>query len=241
MSAVAPSAPLAAGPRAPGVLASAWVIARKDLAIEFRTRSAFVSALVLSLLSIVIFYFAWDPTAIRAADLAPGVLWVTFTFSGLLGLHRSFGVEQRDGAMDALLVAPVPREGIFLGKAFANLVFVLGVQAVALPAVALFYNLPVGPSFGALAALMVLASIGLVAVGTMFAGMTVNTRLAELLLPVLAMPFFVPIVMPAAKVTALLLAGRPLAEAVAWLRILLAFDLVFAYACMLLFPLTLDD
>jgi heme exporter protein B len=226
---------------APGLLASAWVIARKDLAIEFRTRSAFLSALVLSLLSIVIFFFAWDPTAIGPADLAPGVLWVTFTFSGLLGMHRSFGVEQHDGAMDALLVAPVPRESIFLGKAFANLVFVVGVQAVALPAVALFYNLPIGPAFIPLAALMLLASIGLVAVGTMFAGMTANTRLAELLLPVLAMPFFVPIVMPAAKTTALLLAGRPLSEAYAWLRILLAFDLVFAYACMLVFPLTLDD
>lgn len=230
-----------AGATAPGILAAAWVIARKDLAIEFRTRSAFLSALVLSLLSIVIFYFAWDPTAIGPSDLAPGVLWVTFTFSGLLGMHRSFGVEQHDGAMDALLVAPVPRESIFLGKAFANLVFVAGVQAVALPAVALFYNLPIGPAFVPLAALMLLASIGLVAVGTMFAGMTANTRLAELLLPVLAMPFFVPIVMPAAKVTALLLAGRPIGEAYAWLRILLAFDLVFAYACMLVFPLTLDD
>lgn len=226
---------------APGILASAWLIARKDLAIEFRTRSAFLSALVLSLLSVVIFFFAWDPTAVGAADLAPGVLWVTFTFSGLLGMHRSFGVESHDGAMDALLIAPVPREGIFLGKALANLVFVLGVQAVALPAVALFYNLPIGPSLGALALLMVLASVGLVAIGTMFAGMTANTRLAELLLPVLALPFFVPIVMPAAQATARLLAGRPLSESWDWIRILLAFDLVFAYLCMLVFPLTLDD
>jgi len=227
---------------APGLLASAWTIARKDLAIEFRTRSAFLSALVLSLLAIVIFYFAWDPTAIRATDLAPGVLWVTFTFSGLLGLHRSFGVEQHDGAMDALLVAPVPRESIFLGKALANLAFVLGVQAVALPAVALFYNLPLdGRAFALLAGVMVLAALGLVSIGTMFAGMTANTRLAELLLPVLALPFFVPIVMPAAKLTAAVLAGRPSAEAVAWLRILLAFDLVFAYVCMLVFPFTLDD
>lgn len=227
--------------RAPGLLAAAWIVARKDLAIEFRTRSAYLSALVFSLLAIVIFYFAWDPTAIGPADLAPGVLWVTFTFSGLLGLHRSFGVEHQDGAMDALLVAPIPRESVFLGKALANLAFVLGVQAVALPAVALFYNLPIGPALGPLAALMVLASVGLVAVGTMFAGMTANTRLAELLLPVLALPFFVPIVLPAAKTTALLLAGRPVSEAFAWLRILLAFDLVFAYACMLVFPFTLDD
>ena len=226
---------------APGVLATALRIARKDLAIEFRTRSAFLSALVLSLLSIVIFYFAWDPTAVGPAVLAPGVLWVTFTFSGLLGLHRSFGVEAEDGAMDALLVAPVPREAIFLGKALANLAFVLGVQAVALPAVALFYNLPIGAAAVPLAPVLALAAVGSVAVGTLFAGIAANTRLAELLLPVLALPFFVPIVMPAAQATAKLLAGRPLAESFAWLRILLAFDLVFAYACMLVFPATLDD
>ena len=226
---------------APGVLATALRIARKDLAIEFRTRSAFLSALVLSLLSIVIFFFAWDPTAVGPAVLAPGVLWVTFTFSGLLGLHRSFGVEAEDGAMDALLVAPVPREAIFLGKALANLAFVLGVQAVALPAVALFYNLPIWAAAVPLAAVLALAAVGLVAVGTLFAGIAANTRLAELLLPVLALPFFVPVVMPAAQATAGLLAGRPLAETFAWLRILLAFDLVFAYACMLVFPATLDD
>ena len=223
------------------MLATALRIARKDLAIEFRTRSAFLSALVLSLLAIVIFYFAWDPTAVAPAVLAPGVLWVTFTFSGLLGLHRSFGVESADGAMDALLVAPVPREAIFLGKALANLAFVLGVQAVSLPALALFYNLPVGSAAAPLAAVLVLAAIGLVAIGTLFAGVAANSRLAELLLPVLALPFFVPVVMPAAQATARLLAGRPLAETMDWLRILIAFDLVFCWACMVVFPHTLDD
>ena len=227
--------------RGPGTFAAAWMIARKDLAIEFRTRSAFLSALVLSLLAIVIFYFTWDPTAIGALDLAPGVLWVTFTFSGLLGLHRSFGVELRDGAMDALLTAPVSREAIFLGKALANLVFVVGVQAIALPAIALFYNLPISGSLLPLSAVMVLAAVGLVSVGTLFAGITSNTRLAELLLPVLALPFFLPVVMPAAQATSTLLAGRPLAEAFPWLRILLAYDLVFLYVCTLAFPFTLDD
>src|SRR3954466_12370171 len=80
------------------ILSDAWLIARKDLAIEFRTRSAFLSAVVFALLGLVIFYYAWDPTAVSVTDLAPGVLWVIFTFSGLLGLHRSFGVEAADRA-----------------------------------------------------------------------------------------------------------------------------------------------
>ncbi|MFL5581397.1 MAG: heme exporter protein CcmB [Gemmatimonadaceae bacterium] len=231
----------AVGARELGIVEAALLVARKDLAIEFRTRTAFFSALVFALLAIVIFYFAWDATAVSSADLAPGVLWVIFTFSGLLGLHRSFGVEQSGRAIDGLLASPVPRESIFVGKALANLLFVLGVQAVAIPAVALFYNLPLGAVALPLAGIAVLAAVGLVAVGTLFSAMAVNTRLAELLLPMLSLPFFVPIVMPAAQTTARLLSGRPVAEAWPWLRILLAFDLVFVFACAVAFPYTVEE
>ena len=223
------------------MLSDAWLIARKDLTIEFRTRSAFFSAAVFSLLAIVIFFFAWDATAVAAIDLAPGVLWVIFVFSGLLGMHRSFGVEEPDRAIDGLIAAPIARESIFLGKAIASLVFVLAIQAVAIPAVALFYNLPLGRIGGAIAAIAVLAAIGLVAVGTLFSAMAVNTRLAELLLPMLALPFFVPIVIPAAQATAKLMSGRPVGDAVAWLKLLVAFDIVFVVACALAYPFTIEE
>ena len=223
------------------MLSDAWLIARKDLSIEFRTRSAFFSALVFALLGIVIFYFAWDATAVPAIDLAPGVLWVIFTFSGMLGMHRSFGVEQPDRAIDGLLASPVARESIFLGKAMANLCFVGAVQVVAIPAVALFYNLPMGRIALPLAGIALLAAIGLVSVGTLFSAMAVNTRLAELLLPMLALPFFVPVVIPAAQATARLMSGRPVGDAVAWLKLLVAFDIVFLVACALAYPFTVED
>jgi heme exporter protein B len=223
------------------ILFGAWLIARKDLAIEFRTRSAFLSALVFALLGLVIFYYAWDPTAVAATDLAPGVLWVIFTFSGLLGLHRSFGVENADHAIDGLLASPVSREAIFLGKAIANLIFVGAVQAIAIPALALFYNVPLSDVAGPLIAIAILAAIGLVAVGTLFSAMAVNTRLAELLLPMLALPFFVPIVIAASQATSKLLSGRPVIEAAAWLKLLLAFDIVFVVACTLAYPFTVED
>jgi heme exporter protein B len=222
-------------------LSAALLLARKDLAIEFRTRTAFFSAVVFALLGIVIFYFAWDPTAVAAIDLAPGVLWVIFTVAGLLGLHRSFGVEMAVRAIDGLLGAPVPREAIYLGKALANLVFVVAVEAITIPALALFYNMPFGGQGWAIAVIALLASIGLVAVGTLFSAMAVNTRLAELLLPMLSLPFFVPVVMPAAQATARLLAGRPVAEVASWMRILVAFDIAFVVACMLAFPFTLEE
>ncbi len=237
----APAEPSPPPPNWPGLVAAAVDIARKDLAIEFRTRSAFLSALVFALLGIVIFNFAWDPTAVSAIDLAPGVLWVIFTFSGLLGLHRSFEVERADGAMDGLLTAPIARESIFLGKAAANLVFVLAVQGVTLPAIALFYNLPVDLGLLAVAGISVLAAIGIVAVGTLFSAMVANTRLAELLLPMLALPFFVPIVIPAGQATAQLLSGRPPSEALTWLKLLLAFDIVFVAACTVGFRFTVEE
>lgn len=223
------------------LLKDAWLVARKDLSIEFRTRSAFLSAVVFSLLAIVIFFFAWDATAVAAIDLAPGVLWVIFTFSGLLGMHRSFGVEQPDRAIDGLIASPIARESIFIGKAIASLVFVLAVQAVAIPAVGLFYNLPLGPVALPLAGIAILAAVGLVVVGTLFSAMAVNTRLAELLLPMLSLPFFVPIVIPAAQATAKLMSGRPVGDAVAWLKLLVAFDVVFVVACTLAYPFTLEE
>src|SRR5688500_592453 len=225
----------------PGLFAAAWIVARKDLAIELRTRSAFLSVVVFTLLGLVIFFFAWDPTAVSALDLAPGVLWVTFTFAGLLGLHRSFGVEMQDRAMDALLVAPIDRESIYLCKAIANALFVLAVLVIAVPAVALFYNLPLLRTLSTLGPIAVLAAVGLVSVGTLFSAMAVNTRLAELLLPMLSLPFFVPIVLSAAQATSKLLSGRPITEAAAWIKLLLAFDIVFVVACALAYPFTVED
>lgn len=225
----------------PGTLGAAWLIARKDLTIEFRSRTAFFSALVFAVLGLTIFFFAWDSTAVSSLDLAPGVLWVILTFSGLLGLQRSFSVEESERAIDGLLVSPVSRESIYLGKAIANLLFVGAVQCVTIPALALFYNLPFGRLVAVVGAIAALAIVGLVAVGTLFSAMAVNTRLAELLLPMLSLPFFVPIVMSAAQATARVLAGRPIAEAWPWLKILTAYDIVFLVACTLAFPFTLEE
>jgi len=227
--------------RPPGTVAAAWLIARKDLAIEFRTRTAFLSSLVFAVLALCILYFAWDESIIAPADRAPGVLWVVVTFSGLLGLQRSFSIEEHDRGIDALLVAPIERESIYLGKALANTIFVGAVLVIAVPAVAIFYNLPLGRSIAALGAVAVLAAIGLVAIGTLFSAMAVNTRMAELLLPMLSLPFFVPVVLTSAQASTQLLAGRPFGEALPWLKILIAFDIVFAVACTVAFPHTLEE
>lgn len=229
-------------PVSSGFLVDAWRIARKDLLIEFRTRSGLLAAAVFSILAVVIFRFTWDPTAIPATELAPGVLWVIFTFAGLLGLNRSFGLELADRAYDGLLASPVSREAVFAGKMFGNLVFVGTVQALVLPAVALFFDLRVGYAWLGILGIVLLAAVGLSAVGTLFAAIAANTRLAELLLPMMTLPFFVPLVIPAAQATSMLMSGRPLeGQGIAWLKVLLAFDLVFVSACVVVFPFTIEE
>jgi heme exporter protein B len=225
----------------PGLLAIALLIARKDLAIEYRTRSAFFASLVFSLLGVSIFYMVWDPTAVRPIDMAPGVLWTIFAFAGMLGLHRAFGLELQTRAMDGLLLAPIPREAIFLGKALANLAYVFAVLAITIPAVVVFYNLEFGSGLLILGGIGLLAAIGLVMVGTLFSSMTVHTRFAELLLPMLALPFFIPVVVPAAQASAKLLVGAELGAVMPWIQLLVAFDLMFGVACVLAFPFTIED
>lgn len=225
----------------PGTLAVALMIARKDLAIEYRTRSAFFASLVFSLLGVSIFYMVWDPTAVRPIDVAPGVLWTIFAFAGMLGLHRAFGLELQTRAMDGLLLAPIAREAIFLGKALANLAYVSAVLAITIPAVVLFYNLEFGSGLLVLGGIGLLAAIGLVTVGTLFSSMTVHTRFAELLLPMLALPFFIPVVVPAAQASARLLVGGDLASVLPWIEVLVAFDVMFGVACVLAFPFTIED
>ncbi len=227
--------------RAPGTIAAAWLVARKDLEIEFRTRTAFFSAMVFSILAIAIFYFAWDASVVSPTDRAPGVLWVVLTFSALLGLQRSFALEEHDRGIDALLVSPIGRESIYLGKAIGNLIFLSAIQVVSIPALALFYNMPVGKPLLIVSGIVFLAMIGIVAIGTLFSAMAVNTRLAELLLPMLSLPFFVPVLMNAAQAATQIFAGRPLSEVSNLLKILIAFDIVFVFACTVAFPFTLEE
>jgi heme exporter protein B len=220
---------------------AAWLVARKDLVIELRTRTAFVSSVMFSMIGLAIFYFAWSPTAVSPADLAPGVVWVVFTLAAILAVQRSFSIEQVERAGDALLVSPIDREAIYLGKAIANVIFVGAIQLVTVPAAALFYGLPFGETVPMMLGIGALATIGLVSVGTLFASMAVNTRMAELLLPLLSLPFFLPVVMAAGQATQRLIAGRPMAESIGWLKLLVAFDLVFLVACTLAFPYTLEE
>jgi len=219
----------------------ALAIAGKDIRAELRSRTALLSATVFAALVLVVFNFARDPTALAAIDLAPSVLWVTFALAAMVALNRAFTIERENAALDGLLLAPVPREAIFLGKLLANLAFVGMVEAITLPLFVLFFNVNIGPALPGILGVTALATIGFVAVGTIFSAMAVRTRFAELMLPVLLLPFMVPPLIGAVQATSRLLADRPLSELAGWLRLLALYDVVFVTLCMLVFPAVVDE
>ncbi len=144
----------------------ALAIAAKDIRAELRSRTALQSALVFAALVLVVFNFSRDPTILTATDLAPSVLWVTFALAAMVTLNRAFTVERENGAIDGLLLAPVPREALFLGKLLANLAFVGTVELVTLPLFVLFFNVSLGRALPGLLGVTALATVGFVAVGT---------------------------------------------------------------------------
>jgi heme exporter protein B len=159
----------------------------------------------------------------------------------MVALNRAFTIERENGALDGLLLAPVPRGALFLGKLLANLAFVGTVEAVTLPLFVLFFNVDLGHALPGLLGVTVLATIGFVAVGTIFSAMAVRTRFAELMLPVLLLPFMVPPLIAAVQVTSRLLADRPLSEMWGWLRLLALYDIVFVTLCVMAFPAVVDE
>lgn len=219
----------------------ALAVAAKDLKVEHRSRTGLVSAITFAALVLVIFNYARDPASTTREVLAPSVLWVTFAFAGVIALNRSFTLERENAALDGLLLAPVSRSAIFLGKYLANLAFVLTIEAVTLPLFVLFFSISLGGAVAGIALTAVIATAGFVAIGTLLAAMTVRTRFAELMMPLLIFPFLLPPVSWAAQVTTRLLAGRPLGEIAGMLRLLGLYDLVFVTLCLLLFPSLMDE
>ena len=221
---------------------AAVAIAAKDLRLEFRSRTALLSAVVFSILTLLIFNFSRDQSLVAASDLAPSALWITIALGAVLAMNRAFVIEREHGAFEALLLAPVSRTAIYWGKFLANLAFVGLVEAITLPLFVLFFNVRLGAgAAGGLLLVVALATVGFVAVGTLLSAIAVRTRFAELMLPVLVLPFMVPPLIGAVQVTARLLGDRPLSEVSGWLRLLGTYDLVFVTLCTLAFIAVVDE
>jgi heme exporter protein B len=223
-----------------GFLAQVWIVAAKDLRLELRSRERLITMATFALLVAVVFSFAIDPT-VRARDILGAMLWVTILFAGTLGLGRSFSAEREQETLTGLLLAPLDRGALYLGKLLANLALLLTVEAVVLPVFLLFFGAGMPASIGGLVLVLVLASVGFMALGTLFSAITAHTRLGDTLLPILLLPTMLPVVIFASGATQRLIVGRPFEEVVAPLRMLIAFDLVFLVVCTLVFASVVEE
>ena len=216
-----------------------FAIAWKDLAAELRSRELLSAMLVFALLVILIFNFALelDPQTRRVAT--PGILWTTFAFAGTLGLNRSMAVEKDRGCLDGLLLAPVDRSAIYFGKALGNLAFMLVVEAIVLPVYSLLYNLSLFDP--GLLGVILLGSIGYVAVGTLLSSMVIQARTRDVLLPILLFPVVVPVLVAAVKASGGFLQGLSMDEIRPWLNLLIVYDVIFIAISFMVFDFVVEE
>jgi len=194
---------------------------------------------VFSLLVIVIFSFAFELRVEDVRKVAPGVLWVTFVFAGMLGLNRSFVLEKDKGCLEGLLLCPVDRSAIYFGKMLGKVIIMTAVEAMILPIFSILFNISLFQPV--LLLIVVLGTLGFAGVGTLFSAMAVHTRSREVMLPVLLFPIVVPAMIAAVKATGGILDGRPASEIAHWLRLLAVFDVVFFAISFMTFDYVVEE
>jgi heme exporter protein B len=220
-------------------LRSIWAVVWKDLAAELRSRELLSAMLVFALLVILIFNFALELDAEARATVTSGVLWVTFAFAGTLGLNRSMAMEKDRGCLDGLLLAPVDRSAIYFGKAIGNLVFMFVVEIIVLPVYSILYNVNLfNPG---LILVIVLGSLGYVAVGTLLSSMAVQTRTRDVLLPILLFPVVIPVFIAAVKASGFFLAGREMVDIWPYLNLMIVYDVIFTAVAFMTFDYVVEE
>lgn len=237
-----------------GFVAKTAALTRKDLRTEMRGRDTLPPMLAFAFAVTVLLAFVLPGDArlgeridlpvgaISTADVLAGFLYVTVLFAGLIGFARTFEVEREEGAVDALLLTPLDRSGLFLSKAAANFVYLIVVEAFVVPVFALLFSFDLGARWAALILVLLLVDIGFVAIGTLFASLAAQTRSRELMLPILALPVLVPIFIAGTQLTSDLLLGGGL-DAIAargWFGILIAFDVIFSVVGALAFEFVVE-
>lgn len=218
-----------------------WAIVKKDIITELRTKELFTSMLLFALLIIVVFNFAFGFSVEILSLAAPAMLWIAFTFAGILGLSRSFALEKEGNAIIGMLLTPTDRSIIYAGKMISNTIFVFIVGIITVLMFILFFNYSFLSTLLPLLPIMFLGSIGFVSVGTLFSAMAINTKLREVLLPILLFPIIIPVIVSAVKLSTQVLDGNSIFDASSSLKLLLAFDIIFVTACAVTFEYVIDE
>lgn len=219
--------------------ASVFAIVSKDLRAEIRSRDVVSVMALFALLSVLIFSFALEMDRTAREEAISGVLWVTLIFASLLGFNRSVALEQDKGNMDAMLLAPVSRRAIYLGKLLSNFVFTLVVGLVLLPLMTVLYN--ANMVNGWIALTTALGIFGFSTVGTLLATLTAQTRAREALLPIAMLPVVLPFLLSAVNATKGILSGAPTSEWRFWLQLIGAITVIYLALCLLLYGFVVEE
>jgi heme exporter protein B len=218
-----------------------WAIFRKDLLIELRTKDSFNAMLFFGVVVLVIFSFALASVRDSIRSAAPGILWVAFAFSGTLGLNRMFAAEKENSCLQGLMMIPVDRGVIYMGKMLAATVFMLISEIIIFVFTLIFFNLTVWKEIPWLALIFVVGSFGFTAVGTLLSAIAVNTKMREVLLPLILFPVILPILINAVEATNIVLNTGDIGALRLSLTIMSVFTIVFATIAFLLFEHVLED
>ena len=218
-----------------------WVLAEKDLRIEFRTRQAFLSTLFFALLVLIVFQFAFDPGSSATRQAAPGILWVALLFPGIIQLNRSFQSEMEEGTLYGIILSPISRGTFFLGKFLANWSFLITIDLLILVLFIVSFNFPFKLALLWMVLLIFLASAGFTAVGTLFAAMVSSVATREVLLPILLFPILIPLILAAVNGTQEVLLREEFRFLSQWIKLLVAFDVIFLAASFLVIDYVVGD
>jgi heme exporter protein CcmB len=205
-----------------------WVITRKDLLVEVRTREILFTTVFFALACVMVFAFGFVKQGQAVSDAAAGILWIAIAFSGTLALGRAFERERQGETLRALLIAPIARPALYVGKLVGILILLAAVEVIVVPLVALMFQAALFDHALLMLGLLAAGTLGFAAVGTLFAAMLVRARSRDVMLPVLLYPITVPVIIAGVRGTAALLqpeGGEPMARA--WLAMLVFFDVVF--------------
>jgi heme exporter protein B len=217
------------------ILAIFW----KDILMEIRTKEIVTSVLVFALLVLVIFNFAFGTGTDTAGLVTPGILWVSLTFGGILGFNRIFIMEKENSCIEGLMLCPLDRSAIYWGKLAGSFSFNLAVALVVTPIFLILFNLPL--FLPRLALIIVLATLGFAAVGTLFSAVAINTRARDMMLPILFLPVVIPVIVAAVEATAVVLASQPWSDMLTWLQIMIAFDIIYLVVAALVFEFVIEE
>jgi heme exporter protein B len=209
------------------LLRAAWLVARKDLQLELRTKEILTSTGLFAVLVVTLGSLAFYTDPVSSPRVAPGVLWISILFCGVLLIGRSWSLERENDAIFGLLLAPIPRAAIYIGKTLSALILLFVIELLLVPLCLVFFQIEPSGIMLPLFALVFLGSVGFIATAALFSAVGIRTRARDLMLSVLVFPLVAPALLAAAVATRELFAGATLDEVLGWVRILTAFDLLF--------------